>query len=36
MKGVADVFVDSGSIPSALDSYADTVNLGPLKSVGDM
>ena len=36
MKGVADVFVDSGSIPSALDSYAATVNLGPLRAVGDM
>jgi taurine transport system substrate-binding protein len=30
MKGVADVFVESGSIPNALSSYADTVNTGPL------
>lgn len=30
MKGVADVFVDSGSIPGALDSYEGNVNAGPL------
>lgn len=30
MKGVAQVFVDSGSIPSALDSYEGAVNTGPL------
>lgn len=30
MKGVADVFVESGSIDSALDSYVDAVNTGPL------
>lgn len=30
MKGVADVFVASGSIDGALDSYAGTVNTGPL------
>ncbi|MGB7244518.1 MAG: taurine ABC transporter substrate-binding protein, partial [Sulfitobacter sp.] len=36
MKGVADVFVDSGSIDSALDSYADTVNTGPLTSAQGM
>ncbi|MGJ8616034.1 MAG: taurine ABC transporter substrate-binding protein [Sulfitobacter sp.] len=30
MKGVADVFVEAGSIDSALDSYVDTVNTGPL------
>jgi taurine transport system substrate-binding protein len=36
MKGVADVFVESGSIPSSLDSYADTINLGPLMSLSDM
>jgi taurine transport system substrate-binding protein len=36
MKGVADVFVDSGSIPSALDSYEDAVNTGPLQAVSDM
>lgn len=30
MKGVADVFVESGSIPSALDDYAGNVNTGPL------
>ena len=33
MKGVADVFVDSGSIPSALDSYASNINTGPLATV---
>ncbi|WP_424930814.1 ABC transporter substrate-binding protein [Amaricoccus macauensis] len=30
MKGVADVFVESGSIDSALDSYDDAVNTAPL------
>lgn len=30
MKGVADVFVEAGSIDSALDSYANAVNTGPL------
>lgn len=30
MKGVADVFVESGSIDAALDSYGGTVNSGPL------
>ena len=30
MQGVAGVFVDAGSIPSALDSYDATVNTGPL------
>ncbi|MFK7868816.1 MAG: ABC transporter substrate-binding protein [Roseobacter sp.] len=32
MKGVADVFVESGSIDSALDSYEGTVNTGPLSA----
>ncbi len=36
MKGVADIFVDAGSIDAALDSYADAVNVGPLKAVGGM
>lgn len=36
MKGVADVFVDSGSIPSALDSYDGAVNTGPLTAVSEM
>ena len=36
MKGVADVFVDAGSIDSALDSYEDAVNTGPLKAASDM
>jgi taurine transport system substrate-binding protein len=36
MKGVADVFVEAGSIDGALDSYADTVNLGPLSSASGM
>ena len=30
MKGVADVFVEAGSIDSALDSYDGLVNTGPL------
>lgn len=33
MGGVAGVFVDSGSIPSALGDYAPTINLGPLSAV---
>jgi taurine transport system substrate-binding protein len=32
MKGVADVFVEAGSIDAALDSYAGSVNAGPLSS----
>nr|WP_187298181.1 ABC transporter substrate-binding protein [Jannaschia donghaensis] len=36
MKGVADVFVESGSIPSALGSYGDTVNTGPLTDASSM
>ncbi|MCV3271664.1 taurine ABC transporter substrate-binding protein [Roseobacter sinensis] len=32
MKGVADVFVEAGSIDSALDSYEDAVNTGPLSA----
>ena len=35
MKGVADVFVEAGSIDSALDSYVDAVNIGPLQAVQD-
>lgn len=30
MKGVADVFVEAGSIGAALDSYEDRINTGPL------
>lgn len=33
MKGVAEVFVESGSIPSALDSYEGAVNTGPLTAL---
>ncbi|WP_226622030.1 ABC transporter substrate-binding protein [Alloyangia pacifica] len=36
MKGVADVFVEAGSIDAALDSYADHINTGPLSSAGSM
>ena len=36
MKGVADVFVEAGSIDSALDSYAGAVNTGPLAAAGGM
>ncbi|SFR14656.1 ABC transporter substrate-binding protein [Poseidonocella sedimentorum] len=32
MKGVADVFVEAGSIGSALASYEDAVNAGPLSA----
>ena len=33
LKGVADVFVESGNIPSARGSYANAVNSGPLEAV---
>lgn len=33
MKGVADVFVAAGSIPSALESYEGAVALGPLETL---
>ncbi|MEM7240289.1 MAG: ABC transporter substrate-binding protein [Pseudomonadota bacterium] len=33
MKGVADVFVEAGSIDSALPTYEAAVNTGPLKAV---
>lgn len=36
MKGVADVFVESGSIPAALDSYSSNINTGPLSAVDNM
>lgn len=36
MKGVADVFVASGSIPSAKESYDANVNTGPLAAAGAM
>jgi len=36
MKGVADVFVQAGSIDSALDSYENAVNTGPLKAASEM
>ena len=36
MKGVADVFVDAGSIDSALDSYEGAVNIGPLEAAGGL
>ncbi len=36
MKGVADVFVQAGSIDGALDSYDSAVNTGPLKAAGGM
>ena len=32
MKGVAQVFVDAGSIDAAKDSYEDNVNVGPLST----
>jgi len=36
MKGVAEVFVNAGSIDSALDSYENAVNTGPLTSASGM
>ena len=36
MKGVADVFVNAGSIDGALDSYSATVNTGPLEAAAKM
>lgn len=36
MKGVADVFVEAGSIDAAKDSYDNAVNIGPLKDVNNM
>ncbi|MEM7302736.1 MAG: ABC transporter substrate-binding protein [Pseudomonadota bacterium] len=36
MKGVADVFVNAGSIDKALDSYVDAVNAGPLTAAKGM
>ena len=36
MKGVADVFVEAGSIDAALDSYEGTVNTGPLQQAPGM
>ena len=34
MKGVADVFVEAGSIDSALDTYMNAVNASPLEAAG--
>jgi taurine transport system substrate-binding protein len=36
MKGVADVFVEAGSIDGALDSYEQAINTGPLASAQGM
>lgn len=36
MKGVADVFVAAGSIDSALDTYVNNVNIGPLEQAHGM
>lgn len=36
MKGVGDVFVEAGSIDSALDSYEGTVNTAPLAAAKGM
>lgn len=36
MSGVAGVFVAAGSIESALDSYTDAVNAGPLTAASSM
>lgn len=36
MLGVAKVFADAGSIDKSLDSYADTVNIGPMEAASKM
>ena len=36
MKGVAQVFLDAGSIPKARDTYDGAVNTGPLSSASSM
>ena len=36
MKGVADVFVEAGSIDGALDTYENAINTGPLSTLGGM
>jgi taurine transport system substrate-binding protein len=36
MKGVADVFLEAGSIDAALDTYENAVNTGPLQAASDM
>ena len=36
MKGVADIFVNAGSIDAALDSYDASVNTGPLTAASGM
>jgi len=36
MKGVADVFVEAGSIDAALDSYDNAVNIAPLQAANGM
>lgn len=36
MQGVAGVFVDTGSIPSALDTYDGTVDIAPLTAAAAM
>ncbi|MEQ8895669.1 MAG: ABC transporter substrate-binding protein [Roseovarius sp.] len=36
MKGVADVFVEAGSIDAAKDDYSENVNSVPLEQVGNM
>jgi len=36
MGGVADVFLESGSIDKTLESYTGTVNTGPLAAVKGM
>lgn len=35
LKGVAEVFVEAGSIDSALESYVEVVNTGPLQAAQD-
>jgi taurine transport system substrate-binding protein len=36
LSGVANVFVEAGSIDGALDSYEGAINTGPLAAANDM
>ncbi|PWG17975.1 taurine ABC transporter substrate-binding protein [Salibaculum griseiflavum] len=36
LKGVADVFVEAGSIDASLDTYEDNINTGPLQAAAEM
>ena len=36
MQGVAGVFTEAGSIPAAVDTYADTIDTAPLTAASQM